>query len=214
MTVILPIQLRTKKDKISSEQKAEQIPAVVYGAKFEAKAISVNKKEFDKTFKIAGESTIIELQGFEEPVEVLVKEVSFSPTKGSIVHVDFYVVEKGQEITTNIPLHFEGESPATKAGAVLNKVLHEVEVVCKPNKLPAHLDVDLTKLVQAEDRILISDIMCPAGVKISQDQSDVVALAETVADRTEDEATEEIDIADIEVEKKGKAEDEAEAEAK
>jgi len=203
MTVILPIQLRTKKDKISSEQKAEQIPAVVYGAKFEAKAISVNRREFDKTFKTAGESTIIELQGLVE-----------GPIEGSIVHVDFYVVEKGQEITTNIPLHFEGESPATKAGAVLNKVLHEVEVVCKPNKLPAHLDVDLTKLVQAEDRILISDIMCPAGVKISQDQSDVVALAETVADRTEDEATEEIDIADIEVEKKGKAEDEAEAEAK
>jgi large subunit ribosomal protein L25 len=214
MTVTLAIQPRTKEDKKDLAQAVELIPAVVYGAKFKATSISVNKKDFEKTFKTAGESTIIELQGLEAPVDVLVKEVSFSPIKGGITHVDFYVIEKGKEMTTNIPLHFIGEAPVEKSGAVLNKVLHEVEVTCKPKDLPAHLDVDLTKLVTAEDKITVADIVSPTGVKIELDLSDVVVLSEAVVERSEDEVIEEVNIADIEVEKKGKAEAETETETK
>ena len=139
---------------------------------------------------------------------MLVKEVVFSPIKGGIVHVDFYALEKGKEITTNIQLHFINESPAEKLGAVVNKVLHEVEVVCKPNDLPSHIDVDLGLLVTTEDKIHISDIVTPKGVKITQDASDVVALAESIAEEVAVEAPV-IAAADVPAEKKGKAEEAA-----
>jgi large subunit ribosomal protein L25 len=204
MTVILPIENRTKK-LINNDNSVQYISAVVYGPKFASTAIKVERKVFEKTFKLAGESTIIELQGLETPIEVLVKEVVFSPIKGGIMHVDFYALEKGKEITTHIPLHFINESPAEKTGAVVNKVLHEVEVVCKPKDLPAHLDVDLSLLVQVEDKIHVSDIVCPKGVKITQEAHDTVALAEAVAEELVEEVPE-IAAADVPVEKKGKDE--------
>lgn len=206
MTVTLAIQPRTKKDKNKDQHTAETIPAVVYGAKFPATPIMVDKKEFNKTFKEAGESTIIELEGLESPVEVLVKDVSFSPLKGGIDHIDFYVVEKGKVITANVPLHYVGEAPAEKAGAVLNKVLHEVSVVCKPKDLPSHIDVDLSSLVKAEDKITVGKLTCPDKVKIEQDENDIVVLAETVAEDQEDEESGGVNMDDIEVEKKGKEE--------
>ncbi|KKT79397.1 MAG: 50S ribosomal protein L25 [Parcubacteria group bacterium GW2011_GWF2_44_8] len=203
MTVILPIQPRSK----SLEAKtADQIAAVVYGPKFAATSISVNKKEFEKTFKTAGESTIIELQGLEAPVQVLVKEVVFSPIKGGIVHVDFYVIEKGKEMATHVPLHFIGEAPVTKLGAVINKVLHEVHITCKPADLPSHIDVDLEVLAALEDTIHVSDIKCPKGVKITDDETVMVALVEVIKEEVVEEAP--MSVEDIEVEKKGKTEEE------
>jgi len=202
MSVKLAIQPRTT----VPENKAEFITAVVYGPKFPSTAIFVNKKAFDKTFKETGESVVIELEGLDKPVEVLVKDVAFSPIKGGIQHVDFYALDMSKEITTHIPLHFINEAPASKLGAVLNKVLHEVTVVCKPANLPAYIDVDLSLLVNMEDRIHISDIIAPTGVKIEEDPEDVVVLAEEVKEEIiVDEPV--IAAADVPVEKKGKAEE-------
>jgi large subunit ribosomal protein L25 len=203
MTVKLTVQPRVKN---SGDIKSEHIPAVVYGHKFASTAISVDKKEFEKTFKTAGESTIIELEGLDRTVEVLVKDVVFAPVKGGIMHVDFYAVEMGKEMETHVPLHFIGEAPAEKLGGVINKVLHEVEIVCKPKDLPAHIDIDLSMLVTFEDKIHVSDIVAPKGVKITNDADDVVALAEEVA---EDKPAEEVvNAADVPVEGKGKVESE------
>ena len=205
MTVILPIQPRTK-GVDGTPKTAEQITAVVYGPKFAATSILLNKKEFEKTFKTAGESTIIELQGLASPVEVLVKEVVFAPIKGGIIHVDFYALEMGKEMTTNVPLHFVGESAVEKLGGVINKVLHEVEITCKPNNLPAHIDVDLSILVKFEDQIHISDIVCPKGVVINNNKEEVVAVAEEVVEEVVEEVTP-VAAADVPVEKKGKVEE-------
>ncbi len=203
MTVILPVQSRAK---ALNSKSAEQIAAVVYGPKFSSTAILVDRKEFEKTFKTAGESTIIELQGLDKAVDVLVKEVSFSPIKGQIIHVDFYAVEKGKEMTADIPLHFINEAPAVKLGAVINKVLHGVTVLCQPQNLPAYLEVDLSLLAQIEDKVHVSDIVCPKGVKITEDQDDVVVLAEAVKEEVEEEAP--VAAADVPAEKKGKTEEE------
>lgn len=208
MTVTLAVQSRTKGTD-GVKKTAEQITAVVYGPKFPSTPILVDKKEFERTFKTAGESTIIKLEGLDKPVEVLVKDVSFAPTKNGVIHVDFYALEMGKEIHASIQLHFINEAPATKLGAVVNKVIHEVNVVCKPSDLPAHIDVDLSLLVNAEDKIHVSDIVSPKGVKIEEDGEEVVALAAM----TEEEVEEEVEVvaaADVPAEKKGKAEEVAE----
>ena len=206
MTVILPIQAKVA----GVSKTAEQISAVVYGPKFPSTPILVDKKEFTKTFKTAGESTIIELQGLANPVEVLVKDVAFSPIKGGIMHVDFYALEMGKEITTHIPLHFINEAPAEKLGAVINKVLHEVEITCKPNVLPSHLDVDLSVIVTIEDKIHVSDIKLPKGVVVNADGHDMVAQAEIIAEEVE-AVVETVAAADVPAEKKGKTEEDAAA---
>lgn len=195
MTVKLTVQPRVKN---SADNQSEHIPAVVYGHKFASTAISVDKKEFEKTFKTAGGSTIIELEGLEEPVEVLVKEVSFAPIQGGIIHVDFYAIEKGKEMATRVPLYFTGESPVVKLGAVVNMILHEVDILCKPKDLPAHIDVDITKLENIGDKIHVSDIKAPTGVKITNDADDVVVMSEEIKEEVE-EVSEVVAAADVPV---------------
>ncbi len=202
MTVILPIKKRMDAEKVDLK---ESIPAVIYGPKQVPVAVTIGRKEFEKMFKTAGESTVISLTGLESPISTLVKDVNFAPIKGGIVHVDFYALEKGKEVETHVPLHFIGEAPAVKLGAIVNKVLHEVMVICQPTDLPSHIDVDLSVLVDVESRLTIADIKCPKGVKIEADLSDTVALVEVIEEEKEPEPV--VDIADIPVEQKGKVEE-------
>lgn len=208
MTVTLPIKARNSADKKASVDLKESIPAVVYGPTHTSESAVVDRKEFEKLFKTAGESTVITLTGLKESVDVLVKGVAFAPVKGGIIHVDFYVLEKGKEIVTHIPVHFIGESPASDAGAMVNKVLHEVLVSCLAAHLPSHLDVDLALLKVAGDQIHVSDISVPTGVTIKTDGEEVIAISEEIIEVVETEPA--IGIEDIEVEKKGKAEPDTE----
>ena len=114
-------------------------------------------------------------------------------------------------MTTTVPLEFIGEAPVeeSKAGTV-TKVLHEIEVTCRPSALPSHIDVDITGLVNVEDKIHISDIKAPEGVIIEGEPEDpvvVVSAAKQVSE-DEEEAAGEIDMDAIEVEEKGKGDTE------
>ncbi len=189
MTVILPIKVRAKNSNDFKNNLLEVIPGVVYGPKQEPISITVSRKEFEKTFKLAGESTVITLEGLAKPTDVLVKGVAFSPIKGGINHVDFYVLEKGKEIVTHVPLNFIGEAPVLKLGAVVNKVLHEVTVACQPANLPAHIDVDLSVLIDLDAKIHVSDLVTPKGVKITDAPETTVAVAEAIKE-TPEEVTE------------------------
>lgn len=186
MKVILPIKLRDKAESGEKLNLIEVIPGVVYGPKQVPQMVVVERKEFEKIFKTAGESTVLTLEGLSKSMDVLVKDVTFSPIKGGIRHVDFYALEKGKELSTHVPLNFIGEAPAAKQGAVINKVLHEVNVTCQAADLPAHIDVDLTLLTESDGKIKISDIVCPQGVKITEDGEDIVAVAEMIEEVAED----------------------------
>jgi large subunit ribosomal protein L25 len=207
MTVTLPIKSRIKTSKITKELLLTVIPAVIYGPKQEPLSVLIDRNEFERMFKKAGESTVIDLVGLAAPIQVLVKDVSFAPIKGGIMHVDFYALEKGKEVVTHVPLHFIGEAPVTAVGAVVNKILHEVTVACQAADLPAHIDVDLALLVDAEAKITVADIVCPKGVRITEAPEDVVALSEVMTE-VEVETAEPVAAADVPAQQKGKGETE------
>jgi len=208
MTMTLAVTARDKSKSLEVLRTSGYIPAVIYGPAQEPTEIAIEEKIFDKVRRLAGESTVLELTGLSKAMEVLIKEVDFNPVKQQIMHVDFLALEKGKEITTHVPLHFVGIAPVEdlRLGTV-NKVLHEVEVVCTPANLPSFLNVDLSGLKTLEDKIRISDIALPAGVQITLEAEETVAV---VAQEKSDESTEDeaaaIDMSAIEVEKKGKTE--------
>lgn len=204
MTVKLDVTKRTASAKAVRNE--GNIPAIVYGPKQEPISISVSKVIFEKTLKDAGESTVINLAGLGEEMEVLIHDVAFNPAKGGVEHVDFYAIEKGKEITVDIPLEFIGEAPATKNGGVLTKVLHEVEVTCKPSALPQHITVDVSALDDFEKQIHVKDLVVPNGVTIGNDPEEVVALVQEVKEEVEAPVAA-VDMASIEVEAKGKTEE-------
>ncbi len=188
------------------------VPGVVYGPHHEASSIAFPALAFDKVFRQAGESAVINLVGLDAELPVLVHEVDLDPLTNKPAHVDFYAITKGEKVEVNIPIEFVGESPAVKSGANLVKVLHEIEVEADPMNLPQHLTVDISVLATMNDQIHVRDVKLPAGVTLVTPEEEVVVLVQAV--EVETEAPVAADITSIEIEKKGKEEaDEVGAEA-
>ena len=193
--------------------KSGSLPGVVYGPKQDSTPITLSLKEFDKVFKEAGESTVIELSGVSgEALQVLIHDVDLDPVANTPRHVDLYAIEKGAKVEVAVPLTFIGESPAVKAGANLAKVLHELEIEAAPADLPHDISVDISVLKEVGDQIHVSDLSIPQGVTVKEEGEQVIALVQEV--EVEEEAPAAVDMSAIEVEQKGKVEEEGGEEAK
>ncbi len=207
MTFSLTVETRKERGKQLAKLRTDgKLPAVVYGPKEEATPLTIERVAFEKLLKQAGESSVIVLEGLATPKEVIVHEVAFDPARGGMIHVDFYALEAGKEITIGVPLEFVGEAPAIKLGGTLTKVLYEIEVTCMPAHIPQHITVDIATLTDFEKQIHVKDLVIPKNVKVENDPEDVVALVQAVAEETEVPVAP-IDMTAIEVEKKGKTEE-------
>lgn len=206
MTIKLPVTARGEVSADAARQNG-QLPAVVYGPKQEAISLLVDRRTFEKVYEEGGEASIITLTGLGEEIEVLVQDLAFDPKRGGMIHADFYAIERGKELTTDVPLEFVGEAPVEKSGATANKILHEIEVTCRPSKLPSHIEVDLTKLDSAEAVITVADLVVPEGVTVETDAEAIVANVSAARKEESEEAAEAVDMEAIAVEEKGKKED-------
>lgn len=205
----LKVESRPAKQKTSLIRKGGRVPAVCYGPKFPSASFSVAQGDFSKIWKNAGESTVVVLDTPTGKVNTLIHEVQLDPVKHIPMHVDFYAVEAGKEVEVHVPLVFDGSSPAVKElGGILVKVLHEIEVKATPDKLPHEIVVDISALVDLQSQILIKDLKLPSGVSAVTHETEVVAsIAQAVEEKEE---TTPVDLSAIEVEKKGKKEEEGE----
>ena len=198
----------TKREESTKTVRSEgNIPGVVYGPKQEPISITLDKAVFEKTLQTAGESTIINLVGLDEEIEVLVHDVAFNAGKGGVEHVDFYAIERGKELTTNVALEFIGEAPVEKIGATVTKVLQDLEVTCRPSVLPSHIEVDISVLTEEASQILIKDLKIADDVKVTLEEDSVVASVSAAREEEPEAEVEAVDMDAVEVEEKGKSEE-------
>lgn len=203
MTLTINVEKREKIGNLKNLRKEGLMPAVYYGHKKESTPIQIKAVEFLKAWKEAGESTVIKLKTEKGDLEALIHDVDIDPLTNQPRHADFYVFEKGHKVEISVPIEFEGVSPAVKdLGAVLVKVLRELEIKAEPANLPHEIVVDVSSLVDFESQILVKDIKLPTGVELMENPEAVVALAEEAKEEVVEEAP--VDLSQIEVEKKGK----------
>lgn len=213
--LVLKTKKREKKDNLNALRREGFIPAVYYGRTQKSTPISIFKKDFDKMWREAGESSVVTLEeegkGF---LDALIHEVDLDPLHNTPRHVDFYIFEEGVTIETSVSLEFVGTPPVVKdKKGVLIKVLHELSVECMPRNIPSYFEVDLSGLKDFDDRVLAGDIPMPEGVTLKEDPEEIiVSVNEPQEEEPEEEVAEEVDFSSIEVEKKGKEEDENEEE--
>ncbi len=187
------------------------MPAVVYGPKHASESITLSLHEFEAVLRHGGETSVIDLKGLDKPLQVLIHDIDRDPVTTVPRHADLYVVEKGAKVQVALPLTFVGESLAVKEGANLVKVMHELEIEAAPADLPHDIEVDISVLASQGDQLHVSDLVLPKGVIAMVDGEEVVALIQAI--EVEEESTEAVDMDAIEVEKKGKDEEEATGDA-
>ena len=198
----LKVEKRDIQESLTTLRKSGKMPAVFYGPKDPSTPIKLSLVDFKKAWKTAGESTVVSLEGDGIDADVLIHQVDLDPVTDVAIHADFYAIEKGKKLAVDVPLEFIGVAPAVKdLGAVLVKVLHEVEIEALPKDLPHTLQVDISSLLNFDSVLTAAEIKLPAGVTLKIKPEDVVA---SVYEPKEEVIEAPVDLSAIEVEKKGK----------
>jgi len=185
---MLELSVQARDAKASSEDMRASgiMPAVMYGPKEAPTPIAINTREFERTFREAGETTLVKLKGLGEDKDTLIHDVQLHPVTDAPLHADFYVIEKGKKVTLNIPLEFVGSAPAEKLGHIVVKALHEIEIEVAATEIPQHLEVDLSKLENVGDHIVVSDIKLPASATLETGADEIVASVTAFVEEKEE----------------------------
>lgn len=158
-------------------RRRQRIPGVVYGHGLTNQNVEVDRGAFQKIWRRAGSSSLVNLSVDEQPaVKVLIQSIQRHPTTADVDHVDFYRVRMSEKLQTEIELNFIGESPAVKEqGGILVRTMDKVKVECLPGDLVHVIDVDLSGLKTFDDRIHVSDLAVPTGITLLEKSDEVVA---------------------------------------
>lgn len=183
----LKVQERTIFGKKTRQLRKEGlVPAELFGHGIKNKHFSVSLKDFMKTYKEAGENTVITLideQGEKFPA--LISEVILDHLSGNVITVDFHHVRKGEKIQAKVPIEFIGEAPATKQGLILVKVLGEVEIEALPEHMPHRFEVDLSGLKKEGQGIAIHDLKIEKNIKLLTPSDTIIVTITELAKEEE-----------------------------
>ena len=126
-----------------------RVPAVIYGAKKNTLAVSVDPKQIMRILNSeSGHNTIFDVQVNGEQSKAMIVDWQFEPIKGKLLHLDLKRIAMDEKIRVMVPIHLKGEAAGVKQqGGILDQVLREVEVECLPADIPTHIDVDVSELV-------------------------------------------------------------------
>jgi len=196
------------------------VPAVLYGGRKDSISLSVNAKQVSKILRSeTGHNTIFTVQvagGGEE--KAMVKDWQVDPVSGSLLHVDLLRIAMDVRMRVRVPVHTFGEAQGVKLqGGIFEMVTREVEIECLPGDIPEEYKVDVTDMTIGKQLRAADLPIDPAKIKLVTDPQRV--LAHVVTLKAEAEVTPEAAAvaaeagpAEPEVIKKGKKEEEGEAE--
>ena len=173
-----------------------RLPAIVYGHKKGAVAISVDRKE---TLTILRDGAhLVNLKVSEKESQTcLVKDLQFGYLGDNVIHIDFARVDLNEEVTVNVRLHYSGDPKSAKVpGAVLTTDMTELEIICKAGEIPGEIVVDIENLEQS---ITVGEVQLPDGVRCELDPETPIIHIDIVEEIEDAEEAEVVGDAEPEV---------------
>ncbi|MBN8541063.1 MAG: 50S ribosomal protein L25 [Deltaproteobacteria bacterium] len=164
----IPVSTREIGKHASRTSRTEgKVPGVVYGPKTKPVNVLAEEKLIKKFHGRKFESTLFTLKtdvsGLDKVV-VLLRDIQVHPVTRRPVHVDFYALDMSSNVVVSIGLRFEGKPLGLSDGGVLELIVREVDVECKPSEIPEEIVVDVSGM-NVGDALHVSDLKAPAGVK-------------------------------------------------
>jgi large subunit ribosomal protein L25 len=193
-------------------------PAVLYGSDRPTVAVSVNPKDVNKILHSnTGHNTIFNLsvQGGED-TPVMIVDWQNDPVRENLLHVDLKRIDLAKRNAFKVRVHTAGEPKGVKLqGGLLEVITREIEIECLPDEIPELYTVDVGELMIGQN-LRASDIALGGSIKLlsppEQVIAHVVALKAEVVETPAAEGAVAAAPAEPEVIKKGKKDEEAEAE--
>jgi large subunit ribosomal protein L25 len=145
---------------------AGKLPAIVYGPGHESVAVAVDPKDVLTILNAPlGRNTVVTLEIDGKGQLAMLKTFEYHPLTRELEHADFYTVALDRAIIVEVPLHTTGKPKGVAEGGILRQVYRKVPVKCTPDKIPAHLDIDVTNL-ELGSGLHARELPLPPGVTI------------------------------------------------
>ncbi|MFL2835439.1 MAG: 50S ribosomal protein L25 [Coraliomargaritaceae bacterium] len=195
-TLNVKTRIPSNKGALKQLRKAGEIPGNIY-SKGNAKSISVSTIAFRNVNKeIGGGAGLIELEDENGDLALThVKGVQVNPISRVIEHIDFHEVARGETFDSKIPVVLTGVNDCLGVkndGGMLDHKTLELEIRCRPSKLPENITVDVSGLnvgdaIHVDDLGAIEDVeFLNTGVQVIVScQPPTVAAAADEAESTE-----------------------------
>jgi large subunit ribosomal protein L25 len=177
-----------------------RIPAVIYGPETEPKVIAVDQRALMAAIRsVSGASTLMDLELDGKTSKVIMREVQRDPVTSEIIHVDFHAVSMTKPIHVAIQIRVVGTAIGVKRdGGILQINMRELEILCLPDQIPGHIEVDVSELAIG-DSIHVKNLSLPKDVNVVSEPSRTVLVigAPTVV-KADEPTAEEIAAAEAE----------------
>jgi large subunit ribosomal protein L25 len=175
MANILELELKRReasgKEAANRARKAGFVPGVVYGAGLESTAIMVDMATVKELLLHHGRSELmrdvfsVTLEGEQKPRLALMKELVSEPLTRELLNIDFQVVQAGQKVYVEVPIHLEGECKAIiLEGAMLDQIIYTLPLSAPLDRIPDAIIINVTDLVIG-DTVTVADLHLEEGVE-------------------------------------------------
>ncbi|HXH71922.1 MAG TPA: 50S ribosomal protein L25/general stress protein Ctc [Mariprofundaceae bacterium] len=153
-------------------RRAGKLPAIVYGGGKQElpiilDALTVSKLLDKEEFHAA--MIDIKVKGARGKNTAMLKSVQYDPIKDVPTHLDFFRVAASDIVHAEVALHlinFE-KCPGAVKGGNIETIRHHLDVTCRADSIPGHIDVDCSNL-EIGHSIHIQDIKLPEGVHVQE----------------------------------------------
>jgi large subunit ribosomal protein L25 len=176
-------------------RKEGKIPAVVYGRGSTPVSVTVDGRELRTALSgQAGLNALLSLDIDGTSHTALATQLQRHPTRGTVTHVDFQIVDRNQAISVDVPVELVGEAEkVAQGGGRVIADLGTLTVNATPATIPQVIEVDITELTLGHV-IRVADLTLPSGVTTDVDPETPVvtglAPRTTSAEGVEDEVAE------------------------
>ena len=161
-----------------------QIPAILYGHGQECVSLTIPESEVQAAIRHGAK--LVDVMGAVSD-SALIQQIQWDAMGSDVLHLDLLRVSKDEAVTVTVAVHLRGEAPGTKEGGVLDHVRHEIELECRADSIPEHLDVTVNEL-HVGQAITVGELELPAGVTLLTDTELVIVQCnEAVAEPDEED---------------------------
>ena len=136
---------------------AGKVPCVIYGGEspihFSAPEIA-----FSKLVYTADAHTVVISFENGDKIDAVLQDIQFHPVSDKILHIDFFQLHEGKEISMVIPVKIQGTAPGVRdSGGLLSRNKRKLTVRALPKNLPDFLLADISTL-NLNDSITVADL--------------------------------------------------------